>query len=306
VSGLNPGGRTCGAPLACIIENTNTRSQDYDELARKPRPGHADWVAQEKWHGEQDVAGGGHFSGRLTAPVCAAGAICLQMLEERGVFVSAHLTSVEGVVDERFDALATDEAARRHLAEQMRTLSEKGRFPVIDEGAGKGMRAAIESARKDADSVGGMIECVACGMPAGVGDPMFDGIENLLARAAFGIPAVKGMEFGRGFDCAAMRGSKHNDPYRMRDGRVVPESNNAGGILGGITTGQPILFQVAVKPTSSIGSEQETVDLTKGTDAKLIVHGRHDPCIAPRAVPVVEAICGIVLLDALITYPPMP
>lgn len=303
VSGLNPKGATCGAPLAVVIENTNTRSRDYDNLMAVPRPGHADYTAWTKWHGNQDVPGGGHFSGRLTAPLCAAGGIALQMLAERGVRVGAHLLSVADVRDEPLCALDNAPASQARLQAQLDALADGRTFPTIDADSGKAMLAAIDDARRELDSVGGVVECVATGMPAGVGSPMFDGIENMLARAAFGIPAVKGIEFGRGFEVARLHGSENNDPYEMRDGVPTPKTNNAGGILGGITTGAPVLFRIALKPTSSIAREQDSVDLESGTNAKLSVHGRHDPCVATRAVPVAEAVCALVLLDALLSCP---
>lgn len=306
VSGLNPRGATCGAPLAIVIENTNTRSRDYDNLMAVPRPGHADYTAWAKWHGNQDVPGGGHFSGRLTAPLCAAGGIALQMLAERGVRVGAHLLSVADVRDEPLCALDNAPASQVRLQGQLDALTDGRTFPTIDAEAGKAMLAAIDDARRELDSVGGVVECVATGMPAGVGSPMFDGIENLIARAAFGVPAVKGVEFGRGFEAARLRGSEDNDPYRMVDGTATPVTNNAGGALGGITTGAPVLFRMALKPTSSISRPQESVDLTSGSDATLEVHGRHDPCVATRAVPVAEAICALALLDALLSFPPEP
>lgn len=306
VSGLNPGGATCGAPLAVVIENTNTRSRDYDNLMAVPRPGHADYTAWAKWHGNQDVPGGGHFSGRLTAPLCAAGGIALQILAGYGVRVGAHLLSVADVRDEPLCALDNAPASRARLESQLDALADGRTFPTIDAAAGKAMLAAIDDARRELDSVGGVVECVATGMPAGVGSPMFDGIENLIARAAFGVPAVKGVEFGRGFEAARLRGSEDNDPYRMVDGAVTPVTNNAGGALGGITTGAPVLFRMALKPTSSISRPQESVDLTSGSDATLEVHGRHDPCVATRAVPVAEAICALALLDALLSFPPEP
>ena len=304
LSGLNHDGTTCGAPLAIVIENTNTRSGDYDNVLDVPRPGHADFTAWAKWHGNQDVPGGGHFSGRLTAPICAAGGIALQELARRGVRVGAHLLEVAGVPDVPFDALDNSPEAQARLSGQLDSLADGRAFPVIDEDAGKAMRDSIDAARRDLDSVGGVIECVATGLPAGVGSPMFDGMENLVARAAFGIPAVKGIEFGRGFEASRLRGSQDNDPYEMRDGHVVVRTNNAGGALGGITTGAPLLFRLAVKPTASISRPQDSVSLAEGEPRRLEVHGRHDPCIAPRAVPVAEAVCALVLLDALMTFPP--
>ncbi len=304
VSGLDHEGATCGAPLAMLIENTNTRSQDYADIARMPRPGHADWVARLRWDGFHDVAGGGHFSGRLTAPLCAAGAVCEQMLASRGVRVGAHLCEVAGIADERFFALGDPDEEREGLMAQLDALADGRAFPVIDEAAGRRMQDAIEEARRDQDSVGGIVECVVAGLPAGIGSPMFDGIENLVARACFGIPAVKGIEFGRGFEAARMRGSAHNDPYDVRDGSVCVTKNDAGGILGGITDGAPLLFRLAVKPTSSIAMPQRSVDLEAMEPATLKVRGRHDPCIAPRAVPVAEAVAAIAALDAWLSFPP--
>ncbi|WP_251158061.1 chorismate synthase [Caniella muris] len=303
VSGLNPDGETCGAPLCAIVANTNTRGSDYEELRRVPRPGHADWPAQVRWEGFQDVAGGGHFSGRLTAPLCVAGGICLQMLEERGISVAAHLAEVAGVADEPLAYRLDAPGAEATLRAQMAVLADAA-FPVLDAGAGEAMRAAVKEARAALDSVGGVVECVATGLPAGVGSPMFDGVENLLARALFGIPAVKGVEFGSGFRAASMRGSEHNDPYVPGARGPEPAKNDAGGILGGLTTGAPLRVAVAVKPTSSIGRPQRSVDVATGEAAELRVRGRHDPCIAPRAVPVVEAVCALVLMDALVTFSP--
>jgi chorismate synthase len=293
--GLNPQGRTCGAPLAMDIRNTNTRPQDYDNLRTHPRPGHADYTASVRYGGEQDPTGGGHFSGRLTAPLCAAGGVCLQVLERRGIRVGAHLSRLAQVDDARFDPVSVS-------AEDLAAPGAKD-FPVIDDEAGRLMRERIDRARGEADSVGGVIECAAIGMPAGVGAPMFDGLENWLARALFGIPAVKGVEFGAGFAASDLRGSQDNDPFVIEGGAVRCATNNAGGINGGISNGMPLVVRVAIKPTSSIGVPQRTVDLDRGVQDELVVRGRHDPCIAPRAVPVVEAVVACVLLDALMSNP---
>lgn len=289
LSGL-VGNTTCGAPLTAIIENTNTRSGDYAELRDCPRPGHADYPAQVKYGGFQDVAGGGHFSGRLTAPLCIAGGICLQLLRQLGVTVAAHIQSIEAVQDERFDPVEVSVA-------QLQSLLEKD-FPVLrDSAAGEMINAALQ-AKAQQDSVGGVIECAALGLPAGWGDPMFSGIENRIAQAVFGIPAVRGIEFGTGFAAAAMRGSAHNDAYYM-DGDVVrTRSNHHGGVLGGITTGMPLVFRAAVKPTPSIAQAQESVSLSRGQSRTLEIRGRHDPCIVQRAVPVVEAAAAVALYDA--------
>ena len=290
LSGLE-NGKTCGAPLCAVIWNSDQRSSDYAELRDKPRPGHADYTAAVKWGGLADMRGGGHFSGRLTAPLCVAGGIAKQILSRRGVYVGAHLASVAAVDDEPFPLYPTPALFERIAAKP---------FPVLDDGAGERMREAILAARRDLDSVGGVIECAAVGLPAGLGDPMFDGVENRLAAALFGIPAVKGVELGAGFQAARLRGSENNDPFVMEEGRIRAETNRAGGILGGITTGMPLVLRAAVKPTPSIGRPQKTVSLSRGEDAELTVHGRHDPCIAHRAVPVVEAVTAAVLLDMLL------
>ena len=306
LSGLNPDGRTCGAPLAAVIENTNTRSQDYGNIMGIPRPGHADFAAWAKWHGEQDIPGGGHFSGRLTGPLCIAGGICLQWLEQQGVRVAAHVDECAGVADEHFFALDNSPAASERLYAQMDALADGREFPAIDKNAAERMTDAIMAARAQKDSVGGVIECVACGLPAGVGSPMFDGLENTIAYAVFGIPSVKGIEFGAGFSAAAMRGSQNNDPYEVRDGACVPVTNNAGGILGGISTGAPLHFRCALKPISSIGIEQDSVDLERMAPAKLTVRGRHDATALTRAVPVVEAVAACAIADALLSWPTDP
>ena len=282
---------TCGAPLAALIENTNTRSQDYAQLRDKPRPGHADFTAQVKYGGFQDVAGGGHFSGRLTAPLCIAGGICLQMLRRRGIEVVAHIVSVAGEADRPFDPMG-------ETVETMDAL-KRAPFPVLDEKAGERMRKVILQAKEEGDSVGGIVECLVTGVPAGLGEPMFGGMENRLAAALFGIPAVKGVEFGAGFGVATMWGSENNDPFTVKDGKVVTETNHAGGILGGITNGMPLVFRLAFKPTPSIAREQQTVSMSKKQVEELVVTGRHDPCIVPRAVPVVEAVTALVLSDLL-------
>ena len=276
-------GRTCGAPLTAIIRNTNTRSGDYDNLRDTPRPGHADYTAQMKFSGAQDVAGGGHFSGRLTAPLCIAGGICLQLLKTQGVTVRARIVSVGAVTDD---------------SPFLSPVGEKA-FPAVSDAAAAAMQAEIAAARADGDSVGGMIECVVEGLPAGIGDPMFGGLENLISRAIFAIPAVKGIEFGAGFAAARMRGSENNDPFRVENGVVVTETNHCGGILGGISDGMPIVFRAAFKPTPSIARQQRSVSLGQMENKTLVIQGRHDPCIVPRAVPCVEAAAAIAVLDAV-------
>ena len=290
LSGLE-NGVTCGAPLCAIIENGDQHSKDYSELQDKPRPSHADYTAWVKWGGQADMRGGGHFSGRLTAPLCIAGGIAKQILARRGIYVGAHLSSVGTEEDSRFPLHPT--------AELFEAVAAKP-FPVLDDRAGERMQALILEARQNLDSVGGTIECAAIGLPAGLGDPMFDGIESRLAAALFGIPAVKGLEFGLGFGSARLHGSENNDPFTVEDGKITAVSNRAGGILGGITTGMPLTLRVALKPTPSISQPQQTVSLSAMEPAELVIKGRHDPCIAHRAVPVVEAVTATVLLDLLL------
>ena len=285
-------GHTCGTPLCAIIRNGDKRSQDYDKMANIPRPGHADFTAELKFHGWQNRAGGGHFSGRLTAPLVFAGAVCSQILARRGVTLGAHIRSINGVEDAPFDSVAI-------TADALKAVSAK-LFPVVNDANVKPMCDEIEAARLDGDSVGGVIECAAVGFPGGIGEPMFDGIENRLAKVLFGIPAVKGVEFGAGFSATRMRGSQCNDPFAVVDGCVVTTTNHHGGILGGISSGMPIVFRVAIKPTPSIAKPQLSVDLAAMAPAELVVQGRHDPCIVPRAVPVVEAVTAIALLDLML------
>ena len=286
---------TCGAPLCAVIENTNTRSKDYDKLKDIPRPGHADYTAQIRYGGFQDVRGGGHFSGRLTAPLCIAGGIAIQILQRRGIEIAAHIRSIGGEEDRPFCAVVESKKTLQKLKNK--------KFPVLDDGVEEKMRDVIMRARAEGDSVGGVVECMVTGLPAGVGDPMFGGVESRLATALFGIPAVKGVEFGAGFEVARMRGSENNDPFVVENGKVVTASNHAGGILGGITTGMPVVFRLAFKPTPSISREQASISLSRGAGETLTVEGRHDPCIVPRAVPVVEATAALVLLDMLLDAP---
>jgi chorismate synthase len=291
LSGLRDG-MTCGAPLCAVFENRDVRSSDYDPHFDIPRPSHADYPAYVKYKGANDVRGGGHFSGRLTAPLCFAGAVCLQILARKGIWIGAHLASVGTADDLPFDPVSV-------TVEEFAEIAGK-EFPVIDDQAGELMKAEIEKARSVQDSVGGVVECCALGVPAGIGDPMFDGVENRLAAAIFGIPGVKGVEFGAGFAAARMRGSAQNDPYYVEDGTIRTVTNNHGGILGGITTGMPVILRAAFKPTSSIGIEQDSVSLSRMENCKLTVKGRHDPCITVRAVPVVESVMAITLLDFLV------
>lgn len=289
VSGLNEWGRTCGAPLAFLIRNGDHRSRDYAQLRDMPRPGHADYTAWVKFGGENDIRGGGQFSGRLTAPLCFAGALALRLLQDEGVRVKARVLKIAGIRDADMDPVRPDLDA---IAD--------GRLPCLDPDAARRMAEAIEAARAEGDSVGGVVECYAAGVPAGLGDPMFDGVENRLARALFGIPAVRGVEFGLGFAAADLRGSAHNDPFRMDGDAVTTASNRHGGALGGITSGMPVVVRAAFKPTPSIARPQPAVSLSRRADATLTVEGRHDPCVVPRAVPVVEAAVAFTLYDMML------
>ncbi len=281
---------TCGAPLCMIIENTNTHSKDYSDIRINPRPGHSDYPYYIKTNGANDIRGGGHSSGRLTAPLCFAGAIALQILKEKGVDVKAHIYSVKDVKDVSFNPVNITNVS----------ISNKA-FPVLDDSLGIKMQEAIAEAKEKLDSVGGIIECAVTGMPVGIGEPMFDGIENRLSANIFGIPAVKGIEFGLGFDATKVYGSENNDAfYYDENGKIKTKTNNHGGILGGMSTGMPIIFKVAIKPTPSIAQKQETVNLVAGENSELEIHGRHDPCIVPRAVPVVEAVTALTMLDLIL------
>ncbi|MBQ6347774.1 MAG: chorismate synthase [Clostridia bacterium] len=290
VSGLNDRGATCGAPLCVLIHNTDARSRDYDRLRDVPRPGHADYTAAVKFGGHNDIRGGGQFSGRLTAPLCFAGALAMQLLKEKGIAIRARVHSVAGIGDAPVD-----------LAHPPMDGLCPGPLPCVDPEAAARMAEAIEAARADGDSVGGVVECWATGLPAGLGEPMFDGVENRLAAALFGIPAVRGVEFGLGFAAAGMKGSAHNDPFRVASGRIVTAGNNHGGALGGITSGMPLVVRAAFKPTPSIARQQPSVSLSRCEDAPLVIQGRHDPCIVSRAVPVVEAVVACAVLDMILS-----
>ena len=281
-------GYTCGAPIAAVIYNKNTRSGDYANLKDCPRPGHADYTAQIKYGGFQDAAGGGHFSGRLTAPLCIAGGMCKQWLEEMGIHIGAHIICIEGVSDEGFDPM------------EPQMGSVRTDFPVISAEAGAQMREKIAAARAEGDSVGGIVECAITGLPAGIGEPMFGGVESRIAQIVYGVPAVKAVEFGAGYFVGYERGSRNNDDYVIEDGVVKTLTNHCGGILGGITNGMPVLFQAALKPTPSISKPQQSISLSKAKVQELVVKGRHDPCIVPRAVPVIEAAAAIAIYDLIL------
>ena len=291
LSGLK-GEVTCGSPLTAVIYNTDTRSKDYDKMIDVPRPGHADYTAWVKWGGQADMRGSGCFSARLTAPLCIAGGIAGQLLARCGVYTGAHLAQVGTVKDEPFPLLPQKELFER--------LAQKP-LAVISDAAGEKMAATIREAAAQLDSVGGVVEGAAIGLPAGLGGPLFGGVEGRMAQALFGIPGVKGVDFGAGFGAAEMRGSCHNDPFYYNErGEAVTATNHSGGILGGITNGMPLVMRAALKPTSSIGIEQQSISLSGKCAAPLTVTGRHDPCIAVRAVPVVEAVMNIVLLDMML------
>ncbi len=284
-------GKTTGTPLAAVIFNTDQHSQDYGNISHVARPAHADYTGYLRYNGANDPRGGGHFSGRITAPLVFAGAVCAQILKQRGITTGAHIRSIKGISDESFDPMNI-------TAEQLETVKSRS-FPVISDDAEQKMRGEILAAREAQDSVGGIVECAAVGFPAGVGSPMLDGLENVISRLVFAIPAVKGIEFGVGFGCADLFGSENNDEFALRNGKVVTLTNNHGGILGGISSGMPIIFRAAFKPTPSISRTQNSVDFKEMTEQQLLIKGRHDPCVVPRAVPCVESALNIALVSAL-------
>lgn len=282
-----------GEPLTAIFYNSNTRSSDYDEMKYVPRPSHADFTSYMKYGDALDRSGGGIFSGRLTLPLCFAGAICMQLMEEEGISVFGHVSSIGEISDRMFDKTAPE----KNLIGQ-NELS----FPVLDSETGKKMVAFMTACAEEGDSVGGCIECAVTGLPAGVGEPLYDSMEAVISHMMFGIPAVKGIEFGSGFTCSTMKGSTCNDPFIIKDGKVMTETNNSGGIQGGITNGMPVIFRVAMKPTPSIYKEQRTVNMKELYETTLSLKGRHDPCIVPRALPCVEAACAIAVYNLLCAY----
>lgn len=282
-------GVTCGAPLCAVIQNENRRSGDYDALKNLPRPGHADFTAFEKFDGYADTRGGGNFSGRMTAPLCFAGAIAKQILAKSGITIGAHISRLAKIDDAPFDPVGID-------AKTLKQIAEKD-FPVLSDDVKDAMLAAIAAAKEDGDSVGGVIECAAVGLPVGWGEPIFDGAESIISHLVFGIPAVKGIEFGSGFAGADLRGSENNDAFTVKNGEITTKTNCHGGILGGITSGQPLIFRAAIKPTPSIAKAQTTVHLQTLQEETITIGGRHDPCIVPRAVPCMEAAMAIALLN---------
>lgn len=283
---------TTGSPLAVTFKNSDVTSTDYEKIKNIPRPSHADYTANIKYKGYADLNGGGHFSGRLTAPMCFAGGIAKQILERKGIFIGAHLKSVGDIEDINFkDIELSDEIFKSILNREL---------PILDLEAEKNAKNYLEEIQKEGNSIGATVQCGVVGIKAGLGNPIFDGIENNIAKTIFGIPGVKGVSFGSGFESAKMKGSEHNDEFYFKDGTVKTYTNNSGGIQGGITNGMPILVDVAIKPTASIFLEQNSVNLDTGENTKLKIIGRHDPCIGIRAVPVVESLVAFTLLDFII------
>lgn len=281
-------GKTCGTPLTIIIPNENTRSGDYDY--GRARPGHADYTAYIRYAGNEDYRGGGHFSGRVTAALTAAGALLQHALSKKGVLLATHILECAGVRDRGFEDFDKDF-----------TKLNGADFAALDDEAARQMQEQILAAKNDGDSVGGILETVITGMPAGVGDPWFDSVEGMLSHALFSVPAVKGVEFGDGFALAKMRGSQANDPFYIENGKAVTAKNSNGGINGGITNGMPIVIRAAIKPTPTIFKEQQTINFIKNENTTLAAKGRHDPCIVHRARTVIDNICAITIADLLAT-----
>ena len=282
---------TNGDTIHAVIYNTNQHSGDYSNLYDIPRPSHADYAAKMKYGDNVDLRGGGHFSGRLTSLMCVAGGICLQILEKSGIDISSHIYSIGNICDTPFDPVCP--------SEQMKKLAKK-EFPVIDTSLGEEMKNVIELARLDGDSVGGVVETAITGVKAGLGEHMFSGVEGRISSIVFGIPAVKGIEFGLGFGSSQLTGSQNNDPFYTDGEKIYTKTNNCGGILGGMTNAMPIIFRAALKPTPSIAKEQDSVSLSKMENVKLTICGRHDPCVVPRAVPVFEACAAIAIMDMML------
>ncbi|MBR2965149.1 MAG: chorismate synthase [Clostridia bacterium] len=281
-------GYTTGTPLTVLIENTSTKSADYRELSKKPRPSHADYTAEVKYHGFQDARGGGHFSGRITAALVAVGAILSSALERKGIKIATHICALGGIFDRPFGDYSADA-----------DILENTHFPVLSDESRISMTKIIEEAAKDGDSIGGVLETAVIGVPAGLGEPWFDSVESRLSHIVFSVPGIKGVEFGSGFGFADMRGSEANDAFRTLDGKVVTATNHNGGINGGITNGMPIIMRSAVKPTPSIYKEQDTVDLEKMENATIKITGRHDPAIIHRARAVIDAVVAIAIADMI-------
>ncbi len=284
--------RTTGAPIGAIIRNTNQHSSDYSRHYDIPRPSHSDYPASVKYGGNHDIRGGGHFSARITAPLVFAGALCQEYLLKKGIRIAAHLSAVKDFVDDTLSSMEYDE--------HYESLKEK-EFPVLNDQAGNAMKAVISDAKEKGDSVGGIIECGIYGFPKGIGDPFFDSLESTISHMMFSVPAVKGIEFGDGFAMTEKFGSENNDCYALKDGEIVTKTNHAGGICGGISTGMPILFRTILKPTASIYLPQKTLNIKTGEETELQIHGRHDPCVAVRGVPVIEAAAAVAAMDALLS-----
>ncbi len=293
ISGVDESGVTTGEKLVAVIYNKNVRSGDYAGFKDTPRPSHAEYTAQMRFGSDIDLRGGGHFSARLTAPLCAVGGIFKQMLERKGIYIGTHLYSVGTVHD-------TPYSLENVSVSDLKASLDGKRLPVLSEEAAEKMESQLYDAVKDSDSLGGIVECAVVGMPAGYGDPLYDGVENRLAGAMFGLGGVRGIEFGTGFAASEMRGSQHNDSYCIKDGKVMTETNHCGGIIGGITTGMPVVFRVAFKPTASIGIPQKTVSLSRMEEVEIKIGGRHDPCIAIRALPCVESLTALILADLML------
>lgn len=281
-------GLTTGTPITFMIENADTHSSDYEALRTVARPGHADYAAYMKYHGFSDTRGGGHFSGRITAGLVAAGAVAISALREKNIYIGTHIAKCAGIADRDFNDLDQD----------IKTLANIG-FAVLDPLKAEEMKIAIESAKADGDSVGGVLETVVTGLPAGIGEPWFDTMESVLSHMLFSVPAVKGVEFGEGFALADMRGSQSNDAFYIQNDKVITKTNHMGGVLGGITNGMPLLFRCAIKPTPSIFKKQNTIDFVKNKETELLIHGRHDPAIVHRARVVVDSVTALVLCDML-------
>ncbi len=281
-------GVTTGTPITFLIQNGDHHSTDYEKMKTIARPGHADYTAFCKYHGYSDTRGGGHFSGRITAGLVAAGAVAIKALEKHGIRIGTHIARCAGVSDRSFDNMEHDIA-----------YLNKQSFAVLDEKKAEEMKEKIALARSEGDSVGGILETAVTGFPAGVGEPWFDTLESMLSHAIFAVPAVKGLEFGDGFALADLKGSEANDAFRMKDGKITTESNRNGGILGGISNGMPITFRTAIKPTPSIYKAQNTVDFGKNENTELVIEGRHDPAIVHRARVVIDSVTALVLADML-------
>ena len=283
---------TTGAPICAIFNNENYDSLPYLNMKDLIRPGHADYTAALRYSGFNDVRGGGHLSGRLTAPLVFAGAICRQILEKKGIHVGAHIKTIGSVHDEKFGNNIDKNLLKK--------LSKSDSLALVDESLKEKFIDEINKYKNAEDSIGGTIECAVVGVPAGIGSPIFWGVENIISSLIFAIPAVTGIEFGNGFDCAKLPGSKNNDEFLVENNKIVAKTNNHGGILGGITSGMPVFFSVAIKPTPSIRKEQQTVNMKTLLPEKIKIWGQHDPCIVPRALPCVEAVAAIAILDCLL------